>query len=405
LELSGYKPYRVMNITDVGHLVGDGDDGEDKMLVGAKRENKTAWQVAEYYTDRFLQASDALRMRRPDQLVKATDTIQEQIDLITDLEQRGFTYKTTDGIYFDSTKDPHYGTLARLDLAGLQAGSRVALGEKRSTSDFALWKFSPDDGTVRDMQWNSPWGIGFPGWHIECSAIIRTTLGDQIDIHCGGVDHIPVHHTNEIAQTENVTGKQLAQFWMHADFLLIDGGKMSKSLQNVYVLDDLQAKGVTPQAFRYFCLSAQYRSKLNFTWEAVTGAHNALLRLVRMVQALPEALAITDNPIRNQFLHFLQDDLNTAAALGLVWDTLQNPQIEPAMKYDLLQTAEQVFALGLFDRAEELVIPTQVQALVEQRYQARVDKDWSASDQIRDQVAALGYLVSDTATGQEISKL
>ena len=264
----GFDVVFVMNITDVGHLTDDADAGEDKMLLAMRREGKTAYEIAQFYTNSFFEDLGRLHILPASIYPRATDHIKEQVEMIRSLEQNGFTYRTSDGIYFDTSRLTSYGMLSRQRAEEKQTGIRVNIGEKRSGTDFALWKFSPTD-KQREMEWDSPWGKGFPGWHIECSAMSKKYLGIPFDIHTGGVDHIAVHHENEIAQTQGAQGCLEARFWMHADFLQVDGGKMSKSLGNLYTLDDLEKKGIHPLAYRYFVLQAHYRSKLNFTFEGL----------------------------------------------------------------------------------------------------------------------------------------
>jgi cysteinyl-tRNA synthetase len=278
LEWNGFSVTHVMNVTDVGHLVSDADTGEDKMEKGARRTGKTAWEIAALYTDAFLADLKLLNIEDPTILCRATDHIADQIAFIADIEKNGYTYRTSDGIYFDTSKQSDYGHLARLDIEGLEAGKRIDVGEKRHPTDFALWKFSPP-GEKRQMEWDSPWGRGFPGWHIECSAMAQRYLGDFFDIHCGGEDHIPVHHTNEIAQTEARVGTHLANFWLHGYFLLMKDAKMAKSAGEFLRLQSLIDRGYDPLAYRYLCLTGHYRSQLNFTWEALDAAATGLERM------------------------------------------------------------------------------------------------------------------------------
>lgn len=404
LEQAGYEVTRVMNITDVGHLVGDGDDGEDKLEVGARREGNTAWEVAKRYEERFLADMAELHLQQPTLLVRATEAIEAQISMVKSLEEKGLTYTTSDGVYFDSAKLPDYGKLAQLDIAGLQAGARVEVGEKRSATDFALWKFSPTDHQ-RDMEWDSPWGTGFPGWHIECSAIIKENLGDSIDIHCGGVDHIPVHHTNEIAQSESVTGQPLAQIWMHAEFLLVDGGKMAKSEGNVYTLADLKEKGFDPLALRMLTYTAHYRSKLNFTWDGLTAAQKSLDKLRRTFHAALEADE-TDavRGYQERFQQQLLDDLNTPRALAVLWEALDSLQT-PEEKRAFLEYIDVVLSLDLAHVVLQPEIPAGVQQLVTERDAARASRDWAVSDALRTQLENQGYTVQDTPEGTVIEKI
>lgn len=400
LRYFGYQVKRVMNITDVGHLTSDADEGDDKLEVGAQREGKSAWEVAKYYEERFLSDLKAFNIEVPTDLVRATDTIGAQIEFIQQLEKKGYTYKLADGIYFESSKVADYGKLARLDIAGLQAGARVEMQEgKHKPTDFALWKFSPPD-KKRDMEWDSPWGKGFPGWHIECSAIIRETLGDQIDIHCGGIDHIPVHHTNEIAQTEALTGKPLASTWCHGEFLLIDGGKMGKSLGNTYTLEDLKKRGFDPLAFRLFTYSANYRSKLNFTWEELEHAAANLQKLRLLVNALPATDIEADPVDLESFNQALADDLNMPVALAGLWELLRS-DLEPARKHAAIQAIESIFSLDLH-RIEDVTIPQEVQHLVDAREQARKAEDWATADTLRIKIQEAGFQVEDHESGPHI---
>ena len=323
LRWNGYRVVHVMNITDVGHLTSDADTGEDKMEKGARRTGRTAWEIAALYTRAFQDDIATLNIEPPDVLPRATDHIPEQIEFIADLERRGFTYRTADGIYFDTSRQPDYGYLARLDRAGLEGGKRVELGDKRNATDFALWKFSPPDST-RQMEWDSPWGKGFPGWHIECSAMAQKYLGDYFDIHCGGEDHIPVHHTNEIAQTEARVGTRLANFWMHGYFLVQNDAKMAKSAGEFLRVAALVDRGYDPLAFRYLCLTGHYRTQLNFTWEALDAAATGLARMRTTLHALAtDASAVADADALAQFATHVNDDLNTPRALALAWDVLR----------------------------------------------------------------------------------
>jgi len=402
LRRLGYQVERVMNITDVGHLVGDGDEGEDKMEVGAKRDGVTAWDVAKRYEMRFLKDMEVLNLEIPEPFVKATDTIGEQIEMIKTLEEKGYTYRTSDGIYFDTAKLPYYGELARLDIAGLQQGARVENDEKKSKTDFAPWKFSEVPGK-RHMEWESPWGIGFPGWHIECSAIIRSTLGDSIDIHCGGADHVMVHHPNEMAQSETVTGKPLSRFWCHSEFLLVDGGKMSKSLGNVYTIPDLVQKGYDPVAFKLFTYSANYRSKLNFTWEGLEVAAQSLKKLRNTYQATSEEqVTPAVFKAKEEFTLALTEDLNVPAALAVLWRVVNGDLTKPE-KRAFLSDVDQILALNL-GKTETLEVPEEVQQLLHEREVARTERNFVLSDQLREQISQLGYTVLDTPEGQKIEK-
>ncbi|MBU6389463.1 cysteine--tRNA ligase [Patescibacteria group bacterium] len=401
LRYFGYRVKWVMNITDVGHLTSDRDEGEDKLEVGARREGTTAWAVAKKYEQSFLADSAALRMAKPDRLVRATDCIEQQITLVQELEAKGYTYCISDGIYFDTSKFPTYGQMARLDIAGLQAGARVAMQEeKKHPTDFALWKFSPTDRT-RDMEWSSPWGTGFPGWHLECSAIAMSTLGKQIDIHCGGTDHIPVHHTNEIAQSEAATGKQFARHWMHTDHLLVNGGKMSKSLGNLYTLADVTARGFDPLALRLLYYGASYRSKQNFTWHSLETNQKLLDRLRQQAAELPETGEDTGNaaaPLA-AFRAALANDLNMPAAVAALIETMKSP-LDPAAKRAFVTEVERVLSLGLLQEPEKATaIPDKIRQLAAAREERRREGKWDEADAIRRNIEAAGYELRDAVGG------
>src|SRR5690349_20465257 len=324
LEWNGYRVRHVMNVTDVGHLVSDADTGEDKMEKGARRTGRTAWEIAELYTAAFVDDMERLNIEPPTVLCRATDHIAEQIAFIADVEKNGYTYRTSDGVYFDTALQPDYGYLARLDKAGLDAGRRVEIGEKKSATDFALWKFSPP-GEKRQMEWPSPWGVGFPGWHIECSAMAQKYLGDYFDIHCGGEDHIPVHHTNEIAQTEARVGTRLANFWMHGYFLLSNDAKMAKSAGEFLRVGALVERGYDPLAYRYLCLTGHYRTQPNFTWDALDAAAIGLDRMRRAVHALP-AGGEPDPSYLERFTGVVNDDPNLPKALAMAWELVRSEE-------------------------------------------------------------------------------
>jgi len=392
LRHHGYQVNWVMNITDVGELNADGS--EDKMEIGARRDGITAWEVAKRYEQAFLHDIQLLHITTPDHLVRATDTIQEQITLIQELEKRGYTYITSDGVYYDSSKFSRYPDFAHLDIAGLQAGARIEMGEKRHVTDFALWKFTPQ-GKQREMQWESPWGVGFPGWHIECSAIAMTELGPELDIHCGGVDHIPVHHTNEIAQSEAVTGKEFARHWCHTEFLLIDDTKMSKSLGNLYTLSDLNEKGIDPLAYRLYTFSASYRAKLNFNWEALEVAQRNLYKLRQLAQTPGAGEEPADTYVQ-RFAAALADDVNTPQALAVLWEMLRAPLTAQA-KTEAIKVVDSIFSLDLLQgiTGEEAEIPELIIALVKEREAAREAKNWPEADRLREQINAAGYELED----------
>ena len=409
LEFNGYTVRHVMNITDVGHLTSDADTGEDKMEKGSRRTGKSAWEIAEEYTQAFKDDLHRLNINEPTIWSKATDHIQEQIEMIRCIEANGFTYRTSDGIYFDTSKLPDYGYLGRLDIHGLQAGQRVEMGEKHNATDFALWKFSPP-GSKRQMEWESPWGIGFPGWHIECSAMAAKYLGDFFDIHCGGEDHITVHHTNEIAQTEACYGTRLANFWMHGHFLLDgekkadpgDESKISKSSGDFLRLQTLLDRGYDPLAYRSFCLGAHYRTKLTFTWDALDGAAAALERLRTTVYQWNTGGAEADENYMRQFTKHINDDLNMPRALALVWDLVKS-DLTPSVKRATLLQFDTVLGLGLAEwQPAAFNVPDDIMQLAEQRQKARTEKRWKDADDIREQVSIAGYEIEDTVQGPRI---
>jgi cysteinyl-tRNA synthetase len=402
LEWNGYGVTHVMNVTDVGHLTSDADTGEDKMEKGARRTGKTAWEIAELYTGAFLEDMRALNIEDPTIFCRATDHIREQIEFIADIEKNGYTYRTSDGIYFDTSKQPDYGYLARLDKAGLEAGKRVDLGEKRHATDFALWKFSPS-GEKRQMEWPSPWGTGFPGWHIECSAMAQKYLGDFFDIHCGGEDHIPVHHTNEIAQTEARVGTRLANFWMHGYFLLANDAKMAKSAGEFLRLKSLTDRGYDPLAYRYLCLTAHYRSQLNFTFDALDAAATALDRMRSAFHALPHAEA-ADPRYVERFTAEINDDLNLPRALALAWEVLRG-ELSSAARRSTLAAFDRVFGLGLEAwQPKRETIPEVVRALAAARAAARAAKQWAEADRLRADLRAAGWEIEDEPDGYALKR-
>lgn len=400
LEFHGYSVKHVMNITDVGHLVSDADTGEDRMERGARRTGKSAWEIAEYYAQVFQNDLDRLNILQPKIWCRATDHIQEQIAFIQCIEEKGFTYRTSDGIYFETSRLSDYGYLARLDIEGLQAGTRIEMGEKRNPTDFALWKFSPP-GQQRQMEWDSPWGIGFPGWHIECSAMSAKYLGNYFDIHCGGEDHIMVHHPNEIAQTQACYGTRLANFWMHGYFLQVGEARMAKSSGDFLRLQVLIDRGYDPLAYRFFCLGAHYRAKLNFTWESLEGAARALDRLRTQVYTWGEPGSV-DESFMDQFVTEIDEDLNMPRALAVMWE-LTRSDLPPATKKATFLEFDRVLGLRLAEwRPVEDLIPDEILDLVQQRQQARSEKRWKDADALRDQVTAAGYEVEDTPQGPRV---
>lgn len=416
LEFIGYKVKHVMNITDVGHLTSDADEGEDKLQQSAKKENTTAWKISKRYTKTFLSDLKRINVILPNILAKATDNIPEQIELIKKLEGKRFTYITDDGVYFDTSKLSDYGKLALLDIKGLSEGKRITMGGKRNKTDFALWKLSKPN-EKRDMEWKSPWGIGFPGWHIECSAMSMKYLGDQFDIHTGGIDHIPVHHTNEIAQSESATGKKpFVKFWLHSEFLISKSGeKMSKSLGNIIDLDTLQELGVEPMAFRYFCLNASYKSKLQLGDDSLKGAQTGYDNLKSVVSEIRREVKVRNkiklgelgNLYLNKFTNAVADNLNTPKGLSVLWGMLKDIKLPKNEKYYLAIKFDKVLGLELAksNKLKKVKIPTEILALVREREKYRKEKDWGRADFIRLKIIDKGYEPLDTPSGTGVKKV
>ncbi|HAZ28488.1 MAG TPA: cysteine--tRNA ligase [Candidatus Magasanikbacteria bacterium] len=398
LKYHGYAVTHVMNITDVGHLTDDADFGEDKMEKGSRREGKTAWEIAAVYTEAFQNDLKNLNILEPTIWAKATDHIDDQIQLVTTLRDKGYTYETDDGIYFDTTKISDYGKLAQLDRQTLKAGMRVEMGQKKNPHDFALWKFSKA-GESRQMEWDAFGKKGFPGWHIECSAMSMRYLGEQFDIHCGGVDHISVHHTNEIAQSEAATGKKPWVFWwLHGEFLLLDEGKMAKSGSHAITLQTITEKHIPPLAYRYFLLQSHYRKQIGFRWQALEAAHQGLLRLRRHVVAIPET-TVDDLHIMHEFQEAMDTDLNTAEALSVLWRALKENKITQKT----VTRCDKILGLDLNTHNEETV-PPEIAELLAEREKARAEKRWGESDVLRKTIENSGYTVEDTPAGQTIRK-
>ncbi len=410
LRANNLHPKWVMNITDVGHLVSDADEGEDKLEKGAKREGKSAWDIAEFYSDYFIKALDRLNISQPFKLPRATDHIQEQIDFIKQLEAKGYTYVITDGIYYDTSKFPKYADFAHLKLADQEAGKRIGLNsEKKQPSDFALWKFSPKDHK-RDMEWDSPWGKGFPGWHIECSAMSIQYLGETIDIHGGGIDHIPVHHTNEIAQSEAVTGKPFVNHWFHSNFILVNGKKMAKSEGNYFTLEDIEKRGIPLEAFRLLILESHYRSEAEFSWENLEAAFSRLkdlyawadLRHQPSIDSMPQEFDNMWLDTLGAIKAALENDLNTPLALSHLSKLMTYMKEHPIPKVDVehsdgaLKFLDSVFGLKLDNRAD---ITDEQKELIKQREQARNTKDFAKSDELRDHLEKNKIGVRDTDYG------
>ena len=409
LLYNGYKVKQVMNITDVGHLTGDRDMGEDKLEAGAKREGKTAKQIAEFYTQAFRQDIKKLNILEPDVWCKATDYIKQQIDLIKALEKKGYTYKTSDGIYYDTAKFKNYNKLSHLPLEKLKEGARVEKNlEKKNPTDFALWKFSPKD-VKRQQEWPSPWGVGFPGWHIECSAMSLAILTDQLDIHCGGIDHINVHHTNEIAQSEAATGKKFFNFWLHNAFLNIAGGKkMAKSEENFLTLENaLIKKGINPLAFRFAALQTHYRKTMEYSEEGIRAAGKGLDHLYNQVRGL----AGNKSPLppfikggfKEKFLAVMNDDLNMPQALAVTQEVLKS-KLANKEKLAAVFDFDKVLGLNLASALITEALPKEVNKIVDERRRARENKDFKKSDELRKKIEELGYSVEDTNGGQRVSK-
>lgn len=409
LLYNGYRVKHVMNITDVGHLTGDRDMGEDKMEKGALREGKTAWDIADYYTRAFKKDINRLNILQPDIWVKATDTIAEQIALIEILEQKEYTYRTGDGVYFDTSKFKDYAKLSHQNIDALQEGARVEKNpEKRNATDFALWKFSPP-GAKRQMEWDSPWGVGFPGWHIECSAMSMKFLGDQLDIHCGGTDHIDVHHTNEIAQSEAATGKPFFNFWMHGAFLIIAGGKkMAKSEGNFLTLENTFVnQGLNPLVYRFASFLTHYRKPMEYSDEGIEAARNGLLHLQNQVRQVSvgrdESETAANKEFKAKFVKALNDDLNMPRAMAVLQEMLKS-SLSAAEKYANILDFDRVLGLDLDQVSQSEVLPEHVQNLVDARVRAREAKDFATSDRLRVELEALGYMVQDAREGMKVIK-
>lgn len=406
LKYNGYKLKGVMNITDVGHLLSDGDDGEDKMEKASKEQQKSVYEIAAIYTDAFMKDLAKLNIGKPEIIAKATDHINDMIKYVEALVEKGYGYETSDGIYFDISKFREYGKLSGLDLEGQRAGARVDVNdEKRNPADFALWKKAPKEHI---MQWESPWGMGYPGWHIECSAMSRKYLGDTFDIHTGGVDHIPVHHENEIAQSEALVGHKTVDYWMHVEFMQVDGGKMSKSLKNTYTVSELEQKGYSAMAFRYFCLNTHYRKKLNFTFEGMDAAKTAYNRLLAVVHSHKGGKSFDEEVVKKYdelFTEAINDDINIPLGLGVLWNMLKEKPSQAI--YDLAMKFDKVLGLALDTEPapEKVEAPEEVIKLAELRLKARKDKDWAQSDVLREQISKLGYQIIDKKDGYDIKKI
>ena len=404
LKYNGYELKHVMNITDVGHLVSDGDEGEDKMLKSAREEHKSPLEIAEHYTKLFFRDLERLNIETPEVVCKATDHIKEMLEMVQKIMKNGYAYETSTAIYFDVSKLDKYGILSGINLNDQKAGARVDIDpEKRNPYDFALWIKAPANHL---MKWDSPWGPSYPGWHIECSAMSTKYLGEEFDIHTGGIDLVPTHHENEIAQNKGACGKNPAHYWIHGEYLLINGGKMSKSLGNTYLIDEIIARGYSPLAYRLFNYSCHYRGKLNFTWEGIESANTSLIRLREGYQKhLNGNSDISDEIIadmENRFHQAINDDMNMPLALSVVWEAVKYPEKSPKIA-QLLKKFDTVLGIKI-DEVQETKIPQEILDLVEERKQARSDKNWSESDRLRDLIAEKGYIVKDMKDGTEVLK-
>lgn len=407
LRYEGYKVKGVMNITDVGHLLSDADEGEDKMEKAAKEQRKSPYEIADFYTKVFFDDLKKLNIGKPELTPKATEHIREMLDFVYTLCEKGYGYETSDGIYFDISKFPAYGQLSGINLEDQKAGARVEVNdEKRSPFDFAIWKKAPKEHI---MQWDSRWGKGYPGWHIECSAMSKKYLGEVFDIHTGGVDHIPIHHENEIAQSYGYSGKNPAKFWMHGEFMLVNNGKMSKKLGNTYLVSQLEEMGYSPMCFRYFCLNTHYRKKLNFTFEGMDGAKTAYARLCALVAKHREGENdVSDEKLaayRKEFEEDVTDDLNVPGAMGVLWTMLKEPASRKI--YALALEMDKVFGLKLDEaKAEEVKeeFPAEITAIANERAAARAAKAWGKSDELRAKLDELGYAVKDTKEGYTLTR-
>ena len=415
LKYNGYKLKHVMNITDVGHLESDADEGEDKMEKAARKENKDPYEIANYYMNIFLEDMDKLHIDKPEIITRATDNIPQMIEYVQDIIKNGYAYETSKGIYFDISKLDKYPVLSNRDLEDQKAGARVEVDpEKRNPYDFALWIKAPENHI---MKWESPWGLSYPGWHLECSAMGRRFLGEQFDIHTGGIDHIPTHHENEIAQAKGATGKIPAKVWMHCEYLQVDGGKMSKSLGNTYTISDLQEKGIYPLAFKLFCFTANYRTKLNFTFEGAYGAQKALERLYDCYTKQLNGNDKIENSqledYRNRFKNYINDNMNMPEAMRVACETPRNERKSKVLA-ELLLEFDNVLGLDLknaqnyldeFEKNKKIEdIPEDVKKLIEERKKARENKDWVKSDELRDKITNMGYSIKDTKEGIIVTK-
>ena len=405
LKYNGYHLKHVMNITDVGHLVSDGDEGEDKMIKSAREEHKSPLEIANYYTNLFLRDLERLNIETPEVICRATDHIKEMLEMVKKIMENGYAYETSTAIYFDVSKLDKYGILSGIDLNNQKAGARVEVDpEKRNPYDFALWIKAPENHL---MKWDSPWGPSYPGWHIECSAMSTKYLGEEFDIHTGGIDLVPTHHENEIAQNKGACGKIPAHYWIHGEYLLVDGGKMSKSLGNVYLVDDIMKKGYSPLAYRLFNFSCHYRGKLNFTWDGIESASASLSRLKegyeKHLNGTEEVSDEIINDLEDRFHKAINDDMNMPLALSIVWEAVRYKTKSKKIA-DLLKKFDTVLGIKIDETELKEEIPQEILDLAEKRKEARNNKNWSESDKLRDMIFKKGYIVKDTKEGTEILK-
>ena len=405
LKYNGYTLKHAMNITDVGHLVSDADEGEDKMLKASRRENKDPFEIAKFYTEAFLKDMKKLNIDMPEVICPATKHIKIMEEYVKRIIENGYAYETTNTIYFDTSKLDKYGVLSNRNVDDQKAGARVELdSEKKNPTDFALWIKAPEEHL---MKWDSFFGKCYPGWHLECSAMSNHYLGEVFDIHTGGMDHIPIHHENEIAQSKGYSGKIPANYWMHVDFLQVNGGKMSKSLNNLYTLEDLEEKGYSPEVYRMFNFSSHYKKPINFTYEAMDSAKTALKRLKDGYESNVNGVDDVDNSVilefKESFLEAINDDLNMPQALSVVWDVIRYEKKSPKIA-ELLKNFDEVLGLNI-DKKEEVEIPDEIVNILEERKEARINRDYAKSDELRDKLKELGYIVKDTKDGQKIEKV
>ncbi|MGH4050893.1 MAG: cysteine--tRNA ligase [Clostridium sp.] len=408
LEYVNYKVKHVMNVTDVGHLQSDGDEGEDKMALGASREHKTVWEIAKFYEDAFFKDCKKLNIKRPTVVCRATDHIKDMINLIKKLEDKGYTYVSNGNVYFEIDKFEDYAKLANISMDELKAGSRIEIDpNKKNPLDFVLW-FTNSKFSNQIMQWESPWGKGFPGWHLECSAMSIKYIGEYLDIHCGGIDHIAIHHTNEVAQSEGVLGHKWVKYWMHGEFLVLDDGKMSKSNGDFLTISRLEEEGYSPLDYRYFCLQSKYRKQLVFSFDSLNDARNGYKKLKERISQVLNSINKNDitsseaiNSYKEKFSSFISDDLNIANAFTVLFDVLKDNELNNSEKAILIEDFDKVFSLNLMTIEEEAtnVDEELINNLIVERAQARKSKNWTRADEIRNEFIAMNIELLDTKEG------